>query len=314
MDVLKLIESQIEEINKLETSLFLGLIFNHLDRAEIYYQSGKKDAHYYNDVVYRTNQAFEGALKEAYKVLGGKTDEETTRKTPNDIEKYFKDNNVFKERVLKLFENYRQEWRNKSTHDYKLVLDEHEAFLALINVSSFVHMLLKQVQEKIAYNEEKAKEHNIETKTKFAKITSNKQEPLVEKIVNILKIFSSETICNNDIKEEELMGKLYAFLEKLDNDFKVHIEPKISINETIYVRPDFIIESKEEKVVIEVKIKSRQRDYKAGISQVSRYLQIAKIESGILFLAGADADKRKISSSQHIIIENDKTYTVYIVG
>jgi hypothetical protein len=284
-----------------------------LDRAEIYYQSGKKDAHYYNDVVYRTNQAFEGALKEAYKVLGGKTDEETTRKTPNDIEKYFKENNVFKERVLKLFENYRQEWRNKSTHDYKLVLDEHEAFLALINVSSFVHMLLKQVQEKLAYNEEKAKEPNTQTKTQFAK-TKDKKEPLVEKLVKILKIFSSETVYSTDIKEEELMGKLYAFLEKLDPNLKVHVEPKISINEIISVRPDFMIEYQDEKVIIEVKVKSRQRDYKAGISQVSRYLQIAKVESGILFIAGPDAEKRQISSSQHTIIENDKAYVVYVVS
>lgn len=314
MDVLKLIESQIEDISKVEASLFLGLILNHLDRAEIYYQSGKKDAHYYNDVVYRTNQAFEGALKEAYKVLGGKTDEETTRKTPNDIEKYLKENNVFKERVLKLFENYRQEWRNKSTHDYKLVLDEHEAFLALINVSSFVHMLLKQVQEKLAYNEEKAKEHNVETKTQFAKITGNKQESLIEKLVNILKSFLSELVHGEDINEEELMGKLYAFLEKLDADFKVHIEQKISINDLVFVRPDFIIEYKNEKVIIEIKIKSRQRDYRAGISQVIKYLQIAKIDNGILFLAGANTDKRQIPSSKHTVVENDNTYTVYVVG
>ena len=44
----------------------------------------------FNDVVYRTNQAFEGALKEAYVVLTG---EAAGRKTPNDIEKYLETNN-----------------------------------------------------------------------------------------------------------------------------------------------------------------------------------------------------------------------------
>jgi hypothetical protein len=60
MDVLKIIGEQIEAIKKGGHISFLDLIFNHLDRADIYFKHGRNDDHFYNDVVYRTNQAFEG--------------------------------------------------------------------------------------------------------------------------------------------------------------------------------------------------------------------------------------------------------------
>ena len=41
--------------------------------------------------------------------------------------------------------------------DFKLSFDENEAFLALTSVSSFVHLLLKQIQEKIAYKTQQKK-------------------------------------------------------------------------------------------------------------------------------------------------------------
>jgi hypothetical protein len=314
MDVLKLIEAQIKDINKAESSSFLSLIFNHLYRAEIYYQKGEKDAHFCNDVVYRTNQAFEGALKEAYKVLGNKTDEEIIKKTPNDIEKYLKDNNIFKERVLRLFENYRQEWRNKSTHDYKLVLDGNEAFLALITVSSFVHMLLKQVQEKLAYNQEKMKVIDAGFKARISEILDNKDERLVKKLIKILIMFSSEVIGNDNFNKAELMGKLYAFLENVDATFKVRIEPSLLINNSISIKPDFIIEYEKDKVIIEVKVESEQHDYKIEVSQVIAYLQVAKMSEGILFLVNAKTNDAQMRSFQNTVIDDDKAYTVHIVS
>lgn len=140
MDILKEIEEQVDSIKKVDSSTYLDSIFTHLSRAEFYYKQGKNDVNFFNDVIYRSNQAYEGALKESYKVLAGKSDEEVKRKTPNEIENFFENNNIFRERVLQLFKNYRQEWRNKSTHDHKLFFDENEAFIALVNVTSFTHL------------------------------------------------------------------------------------------------------------------------------------------------------------------------------
>ena len=77
MDTLKEIKLQINSIKKVDSSNYLDSIFTHVDRAEFYYKQGKIDTNFFNDVIYRSNQAYEGALKESYKVLAGKN-------TPND--------------------------------------------------------------------------------------------------------------------------------------------------------------------------------------------------------------------------------------
>src|SRR4051812_20660025 len=118
MDVLQAIEMQIQGIQAEDNSTYLIQIYTHIQRAELYFKQGETDEQYFNDVIYRSNQAYEGALREAYKVLAAKPEEELNRTTLNKIEMHFRDNNIFRERVLQLFENYRREWRNKSTHDY----------------------------------------------------------------------------------------------------------------------------------------------------------------------------------------------------
>ncbi|GJQ50946.1 MAG: hypothetical protein HKUEN01_33320 [Candidatus Kuenenia stuttgartiensis] len=103
------------------------------------------DNYLYNDVVYGCNQAFEGSLKEAYGIITG---DDPNKIMPHQIEKYFEQNSVLRECVLTLFTNHRMAWRNKSTHDYKLYFSEHEAFLAIVNISEFIKILLDQMIEK----------------------------------------------------------------------------------------------------------------------------------------------------------------------
>ena len=97
----------------------IEIAFKHLARGQ---ELGKQTA--FTDAIYRTNQAFEGSIKEAYRVLAGKDPGEVK---PFEIEKYLEGNNVFRQRVLKQFSGYRREWRNPSTHDHILDFDEHEA-------------------------------------------------------------------------------------------------------------------------------------------------------------------------------------------
>jgi|APAra7269096714_1048519.scaffolds.fasta_scaffold17511_4 hypothetical protein len=82
MNILELIKKQIKQIAQIEKSIFLDAVISHLERAEHYYSLGEDDDNYYNDVIYRTYQAFEGVLKEAYKILAGKSESEVTKETP----------------------------------------------------------------------------------------------------------------------------------------------------------------------------------------------------------------------------------------
>ncbi|PXV60166.1 hypothetical protein CLV62_13014 [Dysgonomonas alginatilytica] len=256
MDISKYIEEQINNLKDIESSTYLVSILIHLQRAEAYYIQGKDDAHYFNDVVYRSNQAYEGALKESFKILAGKTEDEVAKSTPNEIEKYFSSNNIFRERVLQLFKNYRQEWRNKSTHDYKLLFDESEAFIALTSVSSFVHLLLKQIQEKVAYiiQQQVLRKQENSLLLHLNSMVLSSEISQLDKLTNIIKEFvlqNYEQIYSEKINEISIIGKLYAFLESIDNII-IQREPAISFGSS-KIRPDFIIEIDGKKIIIEIK-------------------------------------------------------------
>jgi hypothetical protein len=309
MDVLKIIANQIKDLKALESSAFLDQIYNHLERAELYYNNGLIDGHFFNDVVYRTNQAFEGSIKEAYKVLGEKTDEETLRITPYNIEKFFKENNIFKERVLKLFENYRKEWRNESTHDYSLILDENEAFLALVNVTSFVHLLLKQTQEKVSYNRVFQKPTSASLKQGVEAIKASLSS-LSERVISLIKLFNKEEL-TPDLNESQMMGMLYAFLVKSDDSLLVSREPSIS-NEFINIRPDFIIASQEESIILEVRRLSHLNDH-ASVQQVARYLELTGITKGIVYMFTTNVSKIELNATFQSISKNDNTFEIAVI-
>lgn len=287
MDILKEIELQINSIRKVDSSNYLDSIFTHIERAEYYYKQGKSDSNFFNDVIYRSNQAYEGALKESYKVLADKKMEEVMSKTPNDIERYFETNNIFKDRVLQLFKNYRQEWRNKSTHDYKLFFDENEAFIALMSVTSFVHVLLKQILEKTAYltQHNKLREEKIYKKFEMSKEILNSKNP-TELLINIIFEFSklnSEQLFkrHQEITEAEVLGLFHAFLESVSDEIKIQREPAFQLANTT-LRPDFLIEINKDRFILEFK-RMRNSDNRAAIQQVLTYMQAAKTSNGIIY-------------------------------
>ena len=54
--------------------------------------------------------------------------------------------------MLDQFTQYRQEWRNPSTHDYTLDFDEDEALLAIVTVTVFAIVLCDQISSKLAFD------------------------------------------------------------------------------------------------------------------------------------------------------------------
>lgn len=318
MNVLKEIEAQINSIKKIDSSTYLDAIFAHIERAEFYYNSGITDSNFFNDVIYRSNQAYEGALKESYKVLAEKTADEVLKKTPNDIENFFEKESIFKERVLQLFKNYRQEWRNKSTHDYKLFFDESEAFIALTSVSSFVHLLLKQIQEKTAYLAQQKKLTTELASDKPIQVDDIQPTRFMDIVVSMLSKFTIEKDAYSEkvdnLREEEILGIMHAYLEFTGYKFKVSREPKLELQGRI-LRPDFILQMGDERIIVEVKNrKSRKSDTQLSVNQVLQFMEASGIPKGILFFTNSEQVIEELKVSKVLRLINDIEYQVVLIG
>ena len=313
MDTLKAIKEQVKEIRKLSNKYSFEHIITHIERAEFYYLKGieKKDENFFTDVVYRTNQAFEGSLRQSYIVLANKTESQTKSKKTFDIEEYFNSNSIFNDRVLKLFENYRKEWRNESSHNHKLFFNQSEAFLAVINVSSYVYVLLNQIIEKLAFlkQQEELKEQK-EKKKAIAEIFNNKEFSLRDKIVELIKEISVDNSqLSYETKEVEIIGMLNAFLESAASDITVNTQYKIELNGNSY-RPDIYIEYKKEKIIIEIK-KALSSDM-SHEDQLIEYLKAAGIEDGILWYPESVPGKNFLNVYDHSYFQTEMHYITKI--
>ena len=287
MDLLELIKKKSDYFSDTEEDQGISSVVSHIEIAERHYESGKNgDDYLFNDVIYRCNQAFEGSLKEAYRII---TSNDPDKLTTHKIEKHFEQNNVLRERVLKIFTNYRTEWRNKSTHDYKLYFSEQEAFLAIVSITAFISILLDQMIEKRAYDKETTE---IETGN-LKKISIKKGASLVDGTIELLKSFS-KTIPKKisgatvpRITEREIMGSLTAYVNELASD--IQASPEYSIvgkDGTGRYQADFLFAKEKEKLLIEIKGYSgfSKRQLSDGSDQLSAYMAASGIENGILYI------------------------------
>lgn len=290
MDVLNLIKSQIDEALKLDSSLVgLNSVLTHIERAEFLLNKATElaDEHLFTDVVYRTNHSFEGILQEAYKVL---TRVKSASMTPYEIEKRFLEKKLLNERVVELLKKYRQEWRNPSTHDYNLFFGYGEAFLAIMSISSFVHVFMNQILEKLYYEREKDSiEGDLPTIRK--RIEDDYENlPLIDEVRTILVSFAKRNHSRSmdEIRfsrfEAEMIGTLTAYIESIDERMKVHAEPLV-VSGSRKLRPDLIIEREKERLLVEIKITPRNRPSKSRLmyeDQLLSYLIHTNIQQGLL--------------------------------
>lgn len=285
MDLLKLINDKCSFFSDPEISQGLKSVILHLETAERHFDRGKQGEDYlFTDVVYRSNQAYEGSLKEAYRVLTGYPPE---RLTPYDIEQHLKKNNILRERVSFLFDNYRKEWRNSSTHDYTLCFSEQEAFFSIISVCAFFNILLDQMIEKKAYDQEKIELSKIG-------IIPSKQvqdKSLIEQISQLLITFSNGSpsimrgVAMPMYSERELMGTLNAYLNSADKQIEVIPEYAVTDGERrLYA--DFLVRKGESSLLIEIKNPTKSVDtlLNYGKDQLFTYINASGIKNGILYI------------------------------
>jgi hypothetical protein len=279
MNLVTILRQRIEGLPTGDYSLGLKAVLQHVEVGIKHHERGQLslDETAFTDAIYRTNQAFEGSLKEAYRVLAGK---DPNKVSPFDIEEYLQKNAVLRHRVLDQLTNYRQDWRNPSAHDYRLDFDEDEALLAIVTVCAFAIVLTDQIAEKIAYKQ--AQQSVDTTKIPVTPIST----PLLKRVTRLIAHFAAEFQQTHDgnLRDVEVLGALSGFLSTTAEDISVLIEPQLDPNSSL--RPDLIITSSTEKIILELKqlrrIAKRSKDL--ATRQVVNYMALSGIKQAIVLI------------------------------
>ena len=286
MDLLQILQSRLKKLplgpytGGLQSVIkHIQVALNHHNRGE---NKGEEDA--FTDAIYRTNQAFEGSLKEAYRVLAGKDPEKVK---PYEIENYFQDKSDLRQRVISQISTYRKEWRNPATHDYKLDFDEDEALLAIVNVCTFAIVLMDQIILKVAMESTKS---TIEPE--LIDINPSNTSEFADQIAKVLlsfKPFEVESASAQRLRESELVGEIAGYLSAKVPALQVETNKLLYVGDSIEV--DLMLTIKNIRIIVEVKnVVNTKESFITGLHQLSRYLQIGGLKDGILYLAPRIAD------------------------
>lgn len=285
MDLLSEIREKLKGNPSLTLSSGIEAVATHIEVGEKYHYRAKleNDEHMYTDVIYRTNHAFEGILKEAYGIF---SEEKADHKTPYEIEEYMLSEDILKGRVVDLLTNYRKNWRNPSTHDYQLFFSEQESYLAIVNVSAFVSILLDQIIEKLVFDNKYYELEKAAILAREAMDDFDKRSP-IDKVYKVLYSYTLYYLNNFD----EMAGKprstinaeMAAFMKSVAPSFKIKNEPRIEAEGSI-VTFDFVVTVDDQDVAIETRSpKPRYSHDDSAISQLMGQMREAKVVNGIVY-------------------------------
>ena len=280
MDLIATLRDRIDALEEGEYIPGLRAVLLHVETAFRHLSRGRKesDETAFTDAIYRTNQAFEGSIKEAFRVLAGK---DPAKMTPFEIEAYLEKNGIFRIRVLKLFTNYRTEWRNPSTHDYKLDFDESEAFLAIVSVTAFACLLLDEISERLSFLKSKAKTESLRGKLPH-RISEPEMDLMNELTRAIQEYVASRQPVFSDSPETEsqVIGALHGFLTAALPDVQIITEAQLAEDRPF--RADLLIRFGDEVVVLEVKRRFLRKNYQNALAQVEHHMMLGNVKNGML--------------------------------
>lgn len=293
MDLLALLRAKATSVPRGDHSrglssvlLHIEVAFGHLARGQFL---GEETA--YTDAIYRTNLAFEGGVKEAYRVLA---QQDPSKKRPFEIEKYLESSKLLRPRILAQFTTYRTDWRNPSSHDYTLDFDEGEALLAIVSVSAFVYVLLDEIAEKLAADASRA---TAESHHGRSIAGNDDQVDLLENVALALKIFANENDFQTSDIESSLVGALRGYLTAVLPNAEILSE--FSIKKTMS-RVDLLIRRNSCTVFVEVKRSTSPTTLRSGINQLYAFSEELNTD-GILAIFGGrrDVEARYIAHPSH---------------
>jgi len=281
MDLVATLKHKIDALDDGDYMPGLRSVLLHIETAHRHLARGQSggDETAYTDAIYRTNQAFEGSVKEAYRVLAG---QDPARMRPYDVEKYLEDNRLFRERVLSQLTNYRTEWRNPSTHDYKLDFDESEAFLAIVSVAAFACMLIDQIAERLSFKKAQAEAEARKDELQ-SHLKTTQSSDLLDRAARLLQQFVATTAHTGGTHrfEAQYIGALHGYLASIAPEINVSMEEQLSPD--LRLRADLILRHGSEQVIVELKRHFRKNTQMA-IAQVEQYMLVSGVRDAILLL------------------------------
>jgi hypothetical protein len=296
MNLIEILRDRLEMLPPGEYTIGLRAVLQHVQVATNHLARGETtgDETAFTDAVYRTNQAFEGSLKEAYRVLAGK---DPAKVRPFDIENFFQEQGTLRSRVRDQFTRYRTEWRNPSTHDYRLDFDEDEALLAIVSVCAFAVVLADQIAEKLSFESARAAAVPIRSVTDQAR-------PLADEVAEALLKFRYQPADRNSgefPREFELIGALAGYLTASLPGLQVAEGARLTSER--HMRADLGITLGDKRLIIEVK-RSRIRgaSIRQGIDQLARYMALSGIKEAILYIY-ADGVGTEMHRDEHLLPE-----------
>jgi hypothetical protein len=290
MDILDAIRSEIRRLPDGEYLAGLQAVLTHVESASRHLARGQeqKDDSAFTDAIYRTNQAFEGSIKEAYRVLANK---DPAQIRPFEIERYLEENKIFRPRILELLRTYRQSWRNPSTHDYKLDFDEDETFIAIISVAGFAKLIVSEIAERVAFEAVRSKSFSINLKQKTL---PQRVGEACDEFMNVYLPRAKDLRFENEI---QLIGAVAGFLTKAIPSAEILSEGINLLSNSnddgrVLTAADIVVKDGKEIVLIEIKdVKNASGAIAVGVRQLEGYLRRLRHGSGIL-LVRVPGDKR----------------------
>lgn len=301
MDIIAILQKKTSLLDSGEHSAGLKATLSHIETAFRHLTRGQKDEDQtaFTDAVYRTNQAFEGAIKEAYRVLTKKNPENVR---PYDIESHFSKSGTFRQRVLDQFTNYRKEWRNPSTHDYKLDFNESEAFLAIVSVTAFSCLLLDEIAQQLAHDKEVAAVQEIADKVRNE--VNVIDGDLLTKTVEALKIYF---LRHTDQQVEkgtaaQWLGSVSGFLAAIIPAATITTDAPLGADK-LHVTADLLVECGNERVIVEIKNRLNILTYKSVLNQVEHLMRSSGISDGVIFFLPTMLNGEKIYEAENVIFD-----------
>lgn len=296
MDIHEILSSKITGIPDGLHTAGLNAVKLHVEAAIRHFFRGQRepDETLFTDVIFRCNQAFEGSIKEAYRVLANK---DPMQVRPYDIEKFLIGSNLLRPKVLDQLKRYRQEWRNPSAHDYTLDFDEDEALFAIVNVSVFAIVLCDQITTKLAFDQA-ASEPASPRAVKSA--GGSLVDVVAEHILSFVRAYVDTEGDNGTalIRHSRLEGVLGGYLSAAfaDNE-QVSVETSAQLSTQSGVlsqEADISVTLGDERVVVEIKRATRQNvpnASDAATAQLARYIDLPNVVGGVaLIYVDADAE------------------------
>lgn len=281
MDIIATLRGKIDQAGAGYHLAGLMAMLAHVEVAHRHLRRGQKDADEtaFTDAVYRTNQAFEGGLKEAYGVLA--------KKSPDnarifDIEQHFIKSNLFRKRVMDQFANYRQEWRNPSAHDYKLDFNESEAFLAIVSVTAFSCLLVDEIALQLSRDREQEAAKFIAAKIQdeVALDDSDLFGGVTRALKSYFTLRSKEEVENNSYPQ--WIGSVAGFLAVFFPDADVLSEAQLDGGKG-GMMADVLIRKGDQSVVVEIKNRINLLTYESTLSQIENYIASSGHKDGVVF-------------------------------